>query len=159
MVAVPAHGAVMCSASRSLNRSMELILSETKLGRVIVAVVHQRGNAAGIDVIRAELRRADGVGFQTNAEDLGLDAREDLRLVIGNGQNFVHRLRVAAARREAVCRVILIAVGNQKLITQGLPVSSAKYSAMAMQRLPCSTQKWRTVSSGDESVRPSLTME
>lgn len=40
----------------------------------------------------------------------------------------------------------------------GDPVCSAKYSATAMQRLPCSTQKPRTFSSGEESVRLSLTI-
>ena len=41
---------------------------------------------------------------------------------------------------------------------QGTPVSFAKYSDISMQRLPCSIQKRRTSSSGDERVRLSLSL-
>ena len=120
MVAVPAHGAGDVQRQTVIEQEHGADLVGDKLGRVIVTVVHERRNVAGIHIVRAELRRADGVGFQTNAEDLGLDAREDLRLVIRNGQNFVHRLRVAAAGRETVCRIILIAVGDPEVDDAGL---------------------------------------
>ena len=120
MVAVPAHGAGDVQRQPVVEQEHGTDLVGDKFRRVIVTVVHERGDMAGIDIVRAELCRADGVGFQTNAEDLGLDARENLCLVIRDRQDLIHRLRVAAAGGEAVCRVILIAVGNPEVDDAGL---------------------------------------
>jgi hypothetical protein len=48
--------------------------------------------------------------------------------------------------------------GIKMFITQGMPVSSAKYSAIFKQAMLCFIQYLLTISSGEESVRPSYTI-
>ena len=44
--------------------------------------------------------------------------------------------------------------GAQKLTRQGLPNALPSSAAISSERLPCSTQNLRTLSSGDDSVSP-----
>ena len=70
MVAVPADAAGDVQSNGGVEEVHGGQLIRDDLGGVIVAVVHQRDDAAGGGVGHAELGRADRVGLKPDAEDL-----------------------------------------------------------------------------------------
>ena len=76
-----------------------------------MAVVHERYKSVLCTVFKAELGRADGVGFDSDAEDLGFKRHGDEIAVIAGTENAVERFGKAAARSLTVGGGVLVAVG------------------------------------------------
>ena len=137
MVAVPANRAGDVQGDFREERQQRGNLVADDLGRVIVAVVHQRDALVAVvcGVGEGEFRAADGVGFHADAEHLALDAGLDEMKVIRLGENFVDAGAVAVARALAVGRDVLEAVARPDIHRAGLTQLLGEVLADADARL------------------------
>ena len=103
-----------------------------------------------------ELLVAGGEALDADAEDLLLHGVDHVRRF--EGVDLVERIAQALTHAEAICRVVLQAIGIQKLLSTMSSSSSPMRSAILRHAMQWRIQKSRTSLSGEETVRPSLTM-
>ena len=155
MVAVPAHGPGDVQGElRRRSVSMRGNLVADHLRGVVVAVVHQ-----GDALARVAWPRSSGQTPRCPRCRLPrrcrrpCDSTQGLTRLKSNGSERISSMRLPCS----ACRGPMRSAGTslkpspvQMFMTQGCPSSSARYWLMRMQALPCSIQKRRVFSLGED---------